>query len=101
EAGPQVSVLDLSPDVTRRALDAVDASRDELIAFLRRLLAFRTESQNPAAAHFLDEADACRAFLAEHLAADGFELRQWEAQAVTFPRHPVLAGRLAGSGGGR
>lgn len=97
----RVESRELEPELSRRVLNAVDSSRDGLVAFLQRLLAFRTESPNPEASHFLDQADACRAFLAEHLGGDGFELRQWEARAVTFPRHPVLAGRLAGRGGGR
>jgi acetylornithine deacetylase len=92
---------DLDIENVHRVLDAVDDSRDGLVAFLQRLLAFRTESPNPEASHFLDQADACRAFLAERLGADGFELREWDARAASFPRHPVLAGRLAGRGRGR
>ena len=93
--------LGLSPETIRTVVAQVDRSRDGLIEFLRGLLAFRTESQNPAATHFLDEADACREFLGDHLRGDGFELQRWDARAVSFPRHPVLAGCLAGSGGGR
>ena len=89
------------PDVARRALEQVERDRDEQLAWLRRLLAFRTESQDPEASHFLPEVDACRDFLAETLREDGFELQSWEARGVTFERHPVLAGRLAGRGGGR
>jgi len=40
----------LEPRAARRALEAVEQSRDALVAFLQRLLAFRTESQNPEAA---------------------------------------------------
>ena len=101
ELGSEVESLGLSAEVVARALAAVDDTRDELVAFLRRLLAFRTESQNPEASHFLDEADACRDFLAALLEADSFVTQRWEARGVTFPRHPVLAARLAGSGGGR
>jgi acetylornithine deacetylase len=95
------AVAELPSDIVRRAVDEVERSRDELVAFLQRLLGFRTESQNPQASHFLDEADACRELLAELLAGDGFALQRWEAQGATFPRHPVLAGRLAGRGDGR
>jgi acetylornithine deacetylase/succinyl-diaminopimelate desuccinylase family protein len=101
ETQSQAESRELDAEVARRVLDAVDTSRDGLVAFLQRLLAFRTESPNPEASHFLDQADACRAFLAEQLSGDGFDLRQWDAQAASFPRHPVLAGRLAGRGGGR
>ncbi len=97
----EVSRLGIEPEVVQRVVGQVERSREELIAFLRRLLAFRTESQNPEAGHFLTEADACRDFLAELLQADGFETQRWEARGVTFARHPVLAARLAGSGGGR
>ena len=95
----------MSDDATGPAaaavLETVEAARQEIVEFLQEFLAFRTESQDPEGRHFLDEADRCRSFLAEFLGADGFDLQEWEAQGVSFERHPVLAGRLAGTGGGR
>jgi len=79
----------------------VDACRDEIVSFLQELIGFRTESQDPEATHFLSESDRCRDFLDEFLSDDGFETQRWEAQAVSFERHPVLVGRLAGTGQGR
>lgn len=79
----------------------VDRAAEEIVGCLREFLAFKTESQDPEAEHFLDEADRCRDFLDGLLTGDGFETQRWEAQGVTFARHPVLAGVLNGSGGGR
>lgn len=89
-----------SPEISKISA-VVDDARDDIITFLRELIGFKTESQNPEAEHFLAEADRCRDFLDEFLSEDGFETQRWEAQAVSFERHPVLAGKLAGSGGGR
>jgi acetylornithine deacetylase/succinyl-diaminopimelate desuccinylase family protein len=86
---------------TTAVLSAVDGAEDEIVTFLQEFLGFRTESQNPEAAHFLDEADRCREFLDDFLGQDGFTTQRWEAQGVTFERHPVLAARLEGGGGGR
>jgi acetylornithine deacetylase/succinyl-diaminopimelate desuccinylase family protein len=93
--------LGVDSTLAQSVIDQVDRTRDELVRFLQELLAFRTESQNPAATHFLDEADRCRDFLADFLAPEGFELTRWEARPSSFPRHPVLAGRLPGRGSGR
>ena len=93
--------VELDHQAVQAVLEQVERSKEDLVEFLRRLLAFRTESQNPAASHFLSEADACRDFLSDHLLADGFELDQWDAQPASFSRHPIVAGRLAGAGGGR
>jgi acetylornithine deacetylase len=101
EARSQAEPVELDAEVVRRVAETLDGSRGRLVGFLQQLLAFRTESPNPEASHFLDQADACREFLADHLGNDGFELKQWDARAASFQRHPVLAGRLAGRGGGR
>src|SRR5437762_3353786 len=74
---------ELEPELVRRVLDAVDSNRDGLVAFLQRLLAFRTESPNPEASHFLDEADACRAFLVSDEQVVGFGSRECVAQLPT------------------
>ena len=91
----------MNPDTTTAVLASVDEASDDIVAWLQEFLAFKTESQNPEAAHFLDEADRCRDFLDDFISADGFETQRWDAEAVTFDRHPVLAGRLVGSGEGR
>lgn len=89
-----------TPEVAN-VLSSVDDAADDIITFLREFLAFKTEVQDPEAAHYLDEADRCRDFLAQFLEANGYETQRWEAQGVNFERHPVLAGRLGGTGGGR
>lgn len=93
--------MTMEPRMVKEIVSAVDDASDEIISFLQSFLAFKTESQDPSASHYLPEADACRDFLSNFLSQDGYDVTQWEAESVTFERHPVLAGRLPGSGDGR
>ena len=47
-----------TPEVAN-VLSSVDDAADDIITFLREFLAFKTEVQDPEAAHYLDEADRC------------------------------------------
>lgn len=91
----------IAPALVERVVGAVEASRDDLVAFLRRLLGYRTASQDPAFAAFPGEARACLDDLAGFLRSLGAEITTWEARPASFPSHPVVAARIPGRGGGR
>ena len=83
-------------------VEAVAASEDRLQDLLRRLIAFRTESQAKEATHFPDEARSCIGFVSDFLADLGFELDGWDVgPSATFPAHPLIVATLPGTGGGR
>ena len=83
-------------------VEAVAASEAELQDLLRDLVAFRTESQAKEATHFPEEARRCVGYVGDFLAALGFEIDGWDVgPSATFPAHPLIVARLAGSGGGR
>src|SRR5215210_1149661 len=88
--------------VSRAAVvDAVEASQAELQRLLRDLVGFRTESQAKEATHFPEEARRCVDFVADFLTARGFEVDGWDVgPSMTFPAHPLIVARRAGSGGG-
>ena len=66
------------------------------------LIAFRTESQAKEAVHFPDEARRCTGYVADFLAALGFEIDGWDVgPSATFPAHPLVVARLPGAGKGR
>lgn len=90
----------LSAEIVQKISQQVDASSDRIMAFLARLVQFRTASQDPQDLYFPTEIKACHAFLAEQLTAMGFGLESWLATPMTFAEHPVLVGTLKGSGGG-
>ena len=82
-------------------VEAVAASEAQLQQLLRDLVAFRTESQAKEATHFPDEARRCVGYVADFLAALGFEIEGWDVgPSATFPAHPLIVARLPGSGGG-
>ena len=91
----------LPDELFERVSSQVEATREEIIGFLRKLVSFRTASQDPKDEHFLAGIRACHAFLASNLEAMGCQLDTWVAPPMTFPEHPVMVGRLPGSGGGR
>jgi len=89
--------------VSRAAVvEAVGASEAGLQGLLRDLIAFRTESQAKEAVHFPDEARRCTGYVADFLAALGFEIDGWDVgPSATFPAHPLVVARLPGAGKGR
>jgi acetylornithine deacetylase len=89
--------------VSRAAVvEAVGASEASLQGLLRDLIAFRTESQAKEAVHFPDEARRCTGYVADFLAALGFEIDGWDVgPSATFPAHPLIVARLPGAGRGR
>ena len=92
--------LQLPETIIQQVSQEVDASSDAIMAFLARLVQFRTPSQDPQDQYFPSEIKACHAFLADSLTAMGFGLESWLATPMTFAEHPVLVGTLQGSGGG-
>jgi acetylornithine deacetylase/succinyl-diaminopimelate desuccinylase family protein len=83
-------------------VEAVERSQARLQGLLRELIAFRTESQAREATHFPEEARRCIDFVAGFLEPLGFEIEGWDVgPSVTFPAHPLIVARRAGSGGGR
>ena len=92
--------LQLPETIIQQVSQEVDASSDAIMAFLARLVQFRTPSQDPQDQYFPSEIKACHAFLADSLTAMGFGLESWLATPMTFAEHPVLVGTLKGSGGG-
>lgn len=90
-----------NPEVRRRVLAQVEARRGDIVNFLRDLISYRTESQNPANADYLPETEKCLTRIQQVLADMGCRIERWDASASAFSRHPVLAGHLPGSGGGR
>jgi acetylornithine deacetylase/succinyl-diaminopimelate desuccinylase family protein len=80
----------------------VEAGPAELHGLLRDLIGFRTESQAKEATHFPEEARRCIDYVSEFLSSLGFEIEGWDVgPSATFPAHPLIVARLAGSGDGR
>lgn len=71
--------------------------RDELVAFVRTLVAFRTDSQSEGNAEFLGEARRCRDLLADEVDALGMRVERCEQNGG----YPALAACLPSAGGGR
>jgi formylaminopyrimidine deformylase len=83
-------------------IEAVTSSRDGLLALLRDLVSFRTESQAREAVHFPEEARRCVAYTSDHLRSLGFEIDAWDVgPSATFAVHPAIIATRHGSGGGR
>ena len=84
-------------EITSSIRNAVSKCRDDLIALARRLIACRTDSQSEDNPEFAEEAVRCQNIVAGWLENLGATVDRW----VEPPRYPVIAGRLAGVGGGR
>jgi acetylornithine deacetylase/succinyl-diaminopimelate desuccinylase family protein len=84
-------------DRTRQITDAVDSLRDELVALTRDLVGCRTDSQSKGNPEFPSEADRCQSIIAGRLESFGMAVQRWTED----DRYPVVAGHLAGAGGGR
>lgn len=91
----------LTDGLVNRISRHVDATSNDVLDFLKRLVSFPTASQNPDDQDFSDGIRACHAFLADSLQAMGVTVDTWLARPMTFPEHPVLVGTLRGGGGGR
>jgi acetylornithine deacetylase len=93
--------MSLPDPIFHRVCRQVDASGDDILNFLSRLVSFPTPTQNPEDKHYPAAIRACHAFLSDSLKSMGFSLDTWLARPMTFPEHPVLVGTLKGTGGGR
>jgi acetylornithine deacetylase len=90
------TLLGIPAPVATALLDEVERGADETLAFLRKLISFRTE--NPKLVPIEPGAEAeCQAFIAERLQPLGLEVDTWEV----YPGRPDLVATLRGSGGGR
>jgi len=87
----------LSDESTTAIIASVDALRDDLIGLTGELVNCRTDSQSENNPEFELEAIRCQNIVAGRLEAIGMELQRWTEE----PRYPVVAGHLAGSGGGK
>src|SRR5688500_2994265 len=87
----------LSQEVSRDIIRAVDALCDDLIALTQELVACRTDSQSEHNPEFEPEAIRCQDIVPGRFEAIGMEVQRWTEE----PRYQVVAGRLAGTGGGR
>ena len=87
----------LSADTTSTLLRAVEAQREALLDLVRDLVSCRTDSQSAHNPEFASEARRCQEIVANWLAESGADVERWQEP----PRYPVVAGKLAGRGGGR
>jgi acetylornithine deacetylase/succinyl-diaminopimelate desuccinylase family protein len=78
-------------------LNAVQSLREEIIDFLRRLVAIDTQTQNPEDPRIAEKLRAALDLVRGQLEAFGFDCREW---AVTST-HPALCATCSGTGGGR
>jgi acetylornithine deacetylase/succinyl-diaminopimelate desuccinylase family protein len=85
----------------QRIVDHVESQRGTILGFLQDLIGCRTESQDPRNPAFLEETVRCLDQIQRVIEPMGFEVKRWDAAASAFPRHPVIAGCLTGTGGGR
>jgi len=76
---------------------AVDSLREEMIDFLRRLVAIDTQTQNPEDARIGAKLREALELVKGQLTAFGFACEEWEVTAT----HPALCAARAGRGGGR
>jgi acetylornithine deacetylase/succinyl-diaminopimelate desuccinylase family protein len=87
----------MSGDWAQRIISVVETLRDDLIELTRALVGCRTDSQSENNLDFATEVARCQELVADHLTASGLEVQRW----IEDGRYPVVAGHLAGSGGGR
>ncbi len=87
----------LSAQQTQTIIDTVDLLRDDLIGLTRELVKCRTDSQSENNPEFAPEIARCQELIANHLSTSGLTLERWTED----DRYPVVAGRLAGTGGGK
>jgi acetylornithine deacetylase/succinyl-diaminopimelate desuccinylase-like protein len=99
-------------DRERRVLKLIDDSRDDIVEYLRRLIAFRTITPADGASSETEDYRDLQALVGGSLAEMGFDLETWEvdtAQLDRFPgsgvnphrdlsNMPVVVGQLKGRG---
>lgn len=90
-------MVSLNPEVASAVARAVEAHHESLVSLTQELVACRTDSQSEGNAEFVSEAERCQEIVASWLSDLGAEVERWQEP----PRYPVVAGRLAGSRGGR
>lgn len=78
-------------------LRAVEDQQDALLDLTRALIGCRSDSQSAHNPEFEGEATRCQDIIAAWLADCGATTERW----VEPPRYPVVAGKIAGHGGGR
>lgn len=83
--------------MTDRIELALENRQDELVGFLRELVACRSDSQSEDNPEFQTEATRCLDLIAAKLTSLGCQIERW----IEPPRYPVLTARLPGNGGGR
>jgi acetylornithine deacetylase/succinyl-diaminopimelate desuccinylase family protein len=86
----------LRAESIRAILAAVEAEQDALLELTRSLVSCRSDSQSEDNPEFEVEARRCQRIVADWLGELGASVDQWQEP----PRYPVVAGKLAGSGGG-
>src|SRR5438093_1040555 len=82
---------------TERITAAVEEMQEELIDFLRRLVAIDTQTQNPEDPRIGEKLREALELVKARMAAFGFECREWPVTEM----HPACCGYRAGTGGGR
>ncbi len=80
-----------------RLESALERQSDDLVEFLQKLVACRSDSQSENNSEFESEATRCLDLIAAKLEVLGLEVERWSEP----PRYPALAARLPGTGGGR
>lgn len=89
--------MPLDAEQTAAVIASVAAHDDALLELTRALIACRTDSQSVHNPEFPAEAERCQDLVASSLREAGAKVERW----LEGPRYPVVAGKLAGSGGGR
>lgn len=90
-------VKPLSEERVAGLLGAVEEQHDALIELTRDLVNCRSDSQSVQNPEFESEATRCQDIVANWLNESGATTERW----LEPPRYPVVAGKLAGAGGGR
>jgi acetylornithine deacetylase len=86
----------LDPEVATAIIRAVEARHADLLELTRELIACRTDSQSEGNPEFESEARRCQDIVASWLADLGAAVQRWDES----PRYPIVAGLVAGTGGG-
>lgn len=89
--------LPLDDETVVTLLREVEAQRDALLALTCDLVGCRSDSQSADNSEFEAEAHRCQNLISAWLTGSGSDVERWSEP----PRYPVVAGKLAGTGGGR
>lgn len=102
-------------DRERHVLDLIDDNRDDIVDYLRQLIAFRTITPADGARAETDDYRDLQALVGGSLADMGFDLESWEVDTAELDRFPgsgvnpqrdlsnmpVVVGQLKGQGHGK